>query len=58
MIKMPEFYMILVRKMHEFYIIIAHKIFFTIFLGGGGARAPSPPSPTLWFVADVTGKSA
>jgi len=36
--KMPE-------KMPEFYILIARKIFFSDFLGGGGARAsPAPVS--------------
>jgi len=29
--KIPEFYMIFVRKMLEFYIIIARKIFFSEF---------------------------
>ena len=29
--KIPEFYMILARKMPEFYVIIARKIFFPNF---------------------------
>ena len=45
---MPEFYMIIARKMPEFYIIIARKIFFpNLFFFGGGGRAPlCTPSPT------------
>ena len=42
--KLPNFCMILCRKMSEFYVIIARKIFSRIL--GGGARAPCPLSPT------------
>jgi len=44
--KIPEFYMIL-PKMPEFYIIIARQIFSRFFWGGG--RAPSAPYPTPMF---------
>ena len=55
--KMPEFYMILARKINKipnfcpqmpyFYIIIARKIFFPdFFFFGGGGTCPLPPSPT------------
>ena len=61
-IKMPEFYMILARKINkipEFYIIIAQKIFQIFFLGGGGVPPTPSPSPppfptpheeTLWLL--------
>jgi len=39
---MPEFYVILARKMPEFYIIIAQKIFFPEFC----PHPLFPPSPT------------
>jgi len=47
--KIPEFYIIFVRKMPEFYIIIA------LFFGGGRAPPAAPPSPTpmaveVWFL--------
>jgi len=41
--KIPEFYMIFVRKMREFYIIIARKIFFLNF------REHVPPCPRLLY---------
>ena len=41
---MPEFYMILARKMPEFFIIIARKIFFSRILGGEGTCPPCPVS--------------
>ena len=44
--KISEFHMIFARKMPEFYVIIARKIFFPIFLAGGGADVPPPPSAT------------
>jgi len=44
---MPEFYMILARKMPEFYIIIVRKtltlFFLNFFFFGGGV----PPTPLL-----------
>jgi len=39
---MPEFQMVLARKMPEFYIIIARKLFSPNFRGAGGAHAPAP----------------
>ena len=43
---MPEFYMILVRKIPEFYIIIARKISRLFGWGGGEVGGTCPPIPT------------
>ena len=48
---MPEFYMILARKMAEFFIIIARKIFSQNFRGG--ARAPPPRLPPVYAYGRV-----
>ena len=39
-----------INKMPEFYMIIGRKIFFPIFLGGGGGTCPYPlPPPPPYF---------
>ena len=51
--KIPEFCTICARKMPEFYIIIVRKIFFPEFWG---ARVPPcPPSPTPMEPTKTTG---
>jgi len=47
---MPEFYMILARKMQEFYMLIAQKIFSRsfFFFFGGGEGGTCPPAPVSY----------
>jgi len=45
--KIPEFYTIFARKMPEFDIIIARKIFYRFF--GRGAAPPSPRAPPVSY---------
>jgi len=53
---LPENICIKINKMPEFYMIFVRKIFFRFFFfwgggGGGGGTCPLPPSPTPMIMA-------